>query len=135
MRCPESEKEANMDLNNKTIMELERMWCWRLIVLAVAISAEEEHFLDVKQIVKGRPDLPVLFSPDADVSVLYRRDKQPVMQSLPIPQQNTSAEGEKNPEDFYRLFQLPADIMTKLAEDAGYIDPRTTTSGPWIVRR
>ncbi|KAK6039043.1 hypothetical protein COOONC_23452 [Cooperia oncophora] len=79
-----------------------------IFVLAVAISAEEEHFLDVKQIVKGTIE---------------------AVAKLPIPQQNTSAEGEKNPEDFYRLFQLPADIMTKLAEDAGYIDPRTTTSG------
>ena len=38
-----------------------------------------------------------------------------------------------------RLFQLPADIMTKLAADAGYIDhpvrEQTTTSAPWIVRR
>ncbi|PIO73827.1 hypothetical protein TELCIR_04194 [Teladorsagia circumcincta] len=57
------------------------MWFWRLIVLAVAISAEEEHFLDVKQIVKGTIE---------------------AVAKLPIPQQNNSTEGEKNPEDFYR---------------------------------
>ncbi|XGW28995.1 hypothetical protein V3C99_008643 [Haemonchus contortus] len=91
------------------------MWWWRLVVLAVAISAEEEHFLDVKQIVKGTIE---------------------AVAKLPMAQQNNSIEGQKDPEDFYRLFQLPADIMTKLAADAGYLDaPQTSTAGPWIVRR
>ncbi|VDO67261.1 unnamed protein product [Heligmosomoides polygyrus] len=93
------------------------MW-WRLLAVVVLVvsAAQEEHFLDVKQIVKGTIE---------------------AVAKLPIPQQNTShEEGEKNPDDFYRLFQLPADIMTKLAADAGYIDsPSTTTNGPWIVRR
>ncbi|KAK5970246.1 hypothetical protein GCK32_000863 [Trichostrongylus colubriformis] len=93
------------------------MWCLGLIILAVAISAEEEHFLDVKQIVKGTIE---------------------AVANLPMPQQNNSnTTQEKEPEDFYRIFQLPADIMKKIAEDAGYLDttPHTTTSGPWIVRR
>ncbi|KJH43332.1 hypothetical protein DICVIV_10644 [Dictyocaulus viviparus] len=58
------------------------------------------------------------------------------MSKLPLPQNSTDPLKEKNSEEFYKLFQLPADIMTKLAADAGYIDTSyTTTSGPWIVRR
>ncbi|EYC21042.1 hypothetical protein Y032_0020g198 [Ancylostoma ceylanicum] len=115
---------------------------WRaLLLLAVACRAvEEEHFIDVKQIVKGRPDLPVMFSPEADVSVLYQALKAGTIEAVaklpPITPNETELDSEKKPEEFYKLFQLPADIMTKLAADAGYIDhPHTTTSAPWIVRR
>ncbi|VDL83672.1 unnamed protein product [Nippostrongylus brasiliensis] len=92
-------------------------WPWLVAFAMAAVSrAEEEHFLDVKQIVKGTIE---------------------AVAKLPIaPQNGSDGEGEKNPEDFYKLFQLPADIMTKLAADAGYIEaPTTTTNGPWIVRR
>lgn len=40
------------------------------------------------------------------------------------------------PDDLMSLFKLPADIMTNLAVNAGYMDePKTSTYGPWIVAR
>ncbi|KAK6746973.1 hypothetical protein RB195_000304 [Necator americanus] len=86
-----------------------------MVVVEFIEAAEEEHFIDVKQIVKGTIE---------------------AVAKLPMAQNDTEHNNEKNPEEFYKLFQLPADIMTKLAADAGYIEhPQTTTSGPWIVRK
>ncbi|CAJ0590693.1 unnamed protein product [Cylicocyclus nassatus] len=90
-------------------------WIALLLLAAVGRAAEEEHYIDVKQIVKGTVE---------------------AIAKLPMAQNDSEANREKNPDEFYKLFQLPADIMTKLAADAGYIEhPQTTTSAPWIVRR
>ena len=62
------------------------------------------------------------------------------MQRLPeaaIQQQKEANDSSTaKPEDLMSLFKLPADIMTKLAVNAGYMDePQTSTYRPWIVAR
>uniref|UniRef100_A0A158PCC0 Mucin-5AC n=1 Tax=Angiostrongylus cantonensis TaxID=6313 RepID=A0A158PCC0_ANGCA len=90
-------------------------WGCILLIVSVAWAAQEEHFIDVKQLVKGTIE---------------------AMSKLPMPQNGTDPMNEKNSEQFYKLFQVPADIMGKLAADAGYLDTTyPTTTGPWIVRR